>query len=159
MHTGNMRYREVKFEPAQAKDDPPRHPGGQSLCLVSEIATPDAVEESATDLGVRGVFENVGVTGLALVSPPLGLIVADAVETRQFWPLAKPSSDKDVLEVVGVTRGKDLTVGAGVELVLHLAGARFNAVHGVAGELCVLCKGLEAQVLAPLGDDSHVAGT
>jgi len=98
------------------------------------------------------------VTGLALVCPSLGLRVAGTVETGKSGDLAEPSSDEDVLELVGGAGSEDLTVATGVKLVDHLAVALGNTVQGVGLELGVLLKGLETQLLAPLVNNSHVAG-
>jgi len=159
MRTNNVRYRELKVQTsAHRGQSSPTSVHPQSLRLVSQIAAPDAVVKGATNLGVLRVSENLGVTGLALVCPSLGLRVAGTVETGKSGDLAEPSSDEDVLELVGGAGSEDLTVATGVKLVDHLAVALGNTVQGVGLELGVLLKGLETQLLAPLVNNSHVAG-
>lgn len=127
-------------------------PCARFLC---EIATNDAVGESATDLRVVGRGEDLGVAGLASVVPALGLLAA-LVEQVQ---LAKPSANESMLKLAHVLDGsKDLAVGSGVELVRHYARGRLKALQGVGFELGALLEGLETKLLAVLGNDGHVAG-
>ena len=77
-----------------------------------EVAAPDALVKSASDLGVRVGGEDLSVTGLASVGPALGLCGADAIETGERRHLAEPAADEDVLEVVSVAGSEDLTEGA-----------------------------------------------
>ena len=98
------------------------------------------------------------MTGLAVVSPAVGLSGADTVKTGESGDLAEPATDEDVLEVVSVTRGEDLTERARVELVDHLAVGGDNTVLGVGLELSVIGKSLQAQLGAPGVNDSLVAG-
>jgi hypothetical protein len=131
-------------------------------CVVTclgKVAAPDTLVVLAADLGIVVGSENLSVTGLALVAPALGHGAADAVETGQGGDLAEPSTDEDVEErlEVGLAGGKDLAVGAGVELVLHDTVALNDDVHGVVLELGVALEGLHAHLRAPLGDDVHVA--
>jgi hypothetical protein len=145
----------------QAKMMPPTPPEISSVrCKnrLCEIAAPDTGVQSATDLGVVVRSEDLGVASLALVGPAVGLGRADTVKTGEGGDLAEPATDKDVLEVVSVSGGKDLAEGAGVELVDHLAVGGDNRVHGVGLELLVVCKSLQAQLRTPSVNDALVAG-
>ena len=122
-----------------------------------EVAAPDALVKSASDLGVRVGGEDLSVTGLASVGPALGLCGADAIETGERRHLAEPAADEDVLEVVSVAGSEDLTEGARVELVHHLAVGADDGVHGVGLELGVVREGLHAHLGAPCVDDALVA--
>ena len=94
------------------------------------------------------------MAGLAFVRPALGLRGADAVETWGVWELAEPASNEDVLEVVGVTGGKDLGHGAGVELMLEATDGLVCGLLGVAGKFGVVRESAETHGSAPLGDDT-----
>lgn len=98
------------------------------------------------------------MASLTLVRPSFGLGLANASEAGKSGDLAEPAADKDVLEVVLVAGGEDLAEGTGVELVNHLALAGRDGVLGVVLELLAVGEGLEAQLGAPLINDSLVAG-
>jgi len=125
---------------------------------LSKIAAPDTSVQSTADLGVIVRGKDLSVTGLALVRPAIGLGGADTVKTGESRNLAEPATNENVLEVVSVTRGKDLAVRAGVELVDHLSVGGDNGVHGVGLELSVVGKRLQAHLCAPCVDNGLVAG-
>lgn len=145
-----------------SQSDVSRSPGISTpwyINRLSEIAAPNALVQSTTDLGVAVGGENLGVTSLTLVSPSLGLSGADTVKTRETRDLAEPATHEDVLEVISITRSKDLAVRTGVKLVDHLAVGGDNSVHGVGLKLSVVGKSLEAQLRTPSVDDTLVAGS
>ena len=144
----------------QAKMMPPT-PGNLIFVMrdrLSKIAAPDASVQCTADLGVVVRGEDLSVTGLALVGPALGLGGADTVKAGERRHLAEPATDEDVLEVVSVTGGKNLTVRAGVELVDHLSVGGDNGVHSVGLELSVVGKRLHTHLRAPCVDNGLVAG-
>lgn len=112
--------------------------------------------QSAADLRVVVGGEDLGVAGLALVAPSIGLGRADTIKTGKAGDLAEPATDEDVLEVVSAAGGEDLAVGAGVELVDHLSVAGHDGVHGVGLELGAVLEGLHAHLRAPLVDNALV---
>jgi hypothetical protein len=101
------------------------------------------------------------VVGLALVRPAFGHGRANTVEAGESGDLTEPSTNKDGQEGLhGVfTRGENLTVGAGVELVRHDTSARGDTVQRVFLELGGARKLLQAQLRAPLGDGADVGIT
>jgi len=123
---------------------------------LAQIAAHDALDASAADLLVVGAREDLGVASLSLVCPALGLLGADAVQAGQTGDLAEPAADEDVLELFHATGGKDLTHGAWVELVLHLAVALVAGVGGVVLEGFAVFEVGETELLAPFVDGGHV---
>lgn len=99
------------------------------------------------------------MASLALVVPALGELLACVAEAREVGHLAEPSTDEDVLELVGIAGGEDLAVGARVELVLHDTSALNDDIKSVGLELSGELELAEAELGAPLGDDIHVASS
>lgn len=97
------------------------------------------------------------MTSLTLVSPALGLCGTDTVKASHIRLLAKPTTDKDVQEVLRFTRSKDLAHGAFVELMNHLAVTIYCGLLGVRLKLAVALKLLQAKLATPLVNNGHVA--
>lgn len=99
------------------------------------------------------------MASLALVRPAFRHGLADTVETGEGGDFAEPATNEDLLEALEsvLTGGKDLAVGARVKLVPHNTVAVNNDLVGVRLEQVRLFKGLEAELLAPLSDNAHVA--
>lgn len=132
------------------------------MCL-GNIAAPDALGVGASNLGVAGAGEDVGVAsflvaiGILGVCPAFSLSCADTVHACHVGLLAEPATDEDVLEIIGLSGSKNLTETSGVELVLHLAVSVVAGLQGVGLKGGVVAEVGETELCAPGVDDAHVA--
>lgn len=94
------------------------------------------------------------MAGLALVRPALRLLSAHTVEAWGVGKLAEPATNEDVLEAVSLTRGKDLSHGAGVELMVEASNGLVGGLLCVGGELRVNGESAEAHLGAPHANDT-----
>lgn len=99
------------------------------------------------------------MASLALVVPALGELRAGIAEAGEVGHLAEPSTDEDVLELVGVAGGEDLAKGALVELVHHFTVTLNDDIESVGLELSGELERAEAELGAPLSDYIHVASS
>lgn len=97
------------------------------------------------------------MASLTIVGPTLRHCGADAVETREIWSLAEPATDKDLLELVCATRRKNLSEGAGVELVDHLTVSVLDCLESIGLESVAFGESAHAQLASPLVNNSHVS--
>lgn len=124
---------------------------------LSQIASPDTIGERATNLGVSSRGKDVGVASLTIVGPTLGHSGTDTIETSEVRSLAEPATDENLLKLVCATRRKNLSEGAGVELVNHLTISIDGCLESVGLESVALGERAHTQLASPFVDNSHVS--